>query len=398
MDRLISANDSACQGYNVRALIDRAGAIVERYAYDDYGRPFIRESCGRGDMNQDTKMNSTDDTRFAAAKSSCSSGCIWDPRADMDDDGDVDSTDQTLYDSKRSTWTLSVCDDPMPTVAQAFSDVGNWYMFQGVLHLALDTQSTDTDGKLVLNHHRARFEDPVAGKWVSRDPLFYNLKTNAVSPPKLLLEEGTEIDQVAFYTFNKSNSESVRDPFGLTTAGLVSGQPSMSCAGGYLGQMASIGCPPNYPYYAQSVSRSLTVQSPCGRIITNPSDSYWEVVQMPQGGGTDELSIGNTSVGACGCYRASLSVWGYCLTAQEYNSSFGNATPRPADPNQTGGFTVYDISAANFGLDNHSSRDVSIIKSSCVSSTPCVFVTATFNGVAQNCTSGWRPPQVCDCP
>ena len=49
--------------YNVRAIIDRAGAIVERYAYDDYGRPFIRESCGRGDMNQDTKMNATDDTR-----------------------------------------------------------------------------------------------------------------------------------------------------------------------------------------------------------------------------------------------------------------------------------------------------------------------------------------------
>ena len=78
--------------YNVRALIDRAGAIVERYAYDDYGRPFIRESCGRGDMNQDTKMNSTDDSRFALAKNACTSGCIWDPRADMDDDGETPTT------------------------------------------------------------------------------------------------------------------------------------------------------------------------------------------------------------------------------------------------------------------------------------------------------------------
>src|SRR5439155_2403918 len=126
-----------------------------------------RESCGRGDMNQDTKMNGTDDSRFALAKA----GTIWDPRADMDDDGDVDSADQTLYDAKRPDWNIVACDGTGPTVAQAFSDVGNWYMFQGVPHLALDTKSTDTDGKLMLNHHRARYEDPVAGRWVSRDPL-----------------------------------------------------------------------------------------------------------------------------------------------------------------------------------------------------------------------------------
>jgi len=31
--------------YDVVMLIDRAGAIVERYCYDAYGRPWIRESC-----------------------------------------------------------------------------------------------------------------------------------------------------------------------------------------------------------------------------------------------------------------------------------------------------------------------------------------------------------------
>ena len=30
------ANDFACQGYNVRSVVDRGGAIVERYAYDPY--------------------------------------------------------------------------------------------------------------------------------------------------------------------------------------------------------------------------------------------------------------------------------------------------------------------------------------------------------------------------
>ena len=34
-----------------RMVIDRAVAIVKRYAYDPYGRPRIRESCGRGDLN-----------------------------------------------------------------------------------------------------------------------------------------------------------------------------------------------------------------------------------------------------------------------------------------------------------------------------------------------------------
>ncbi len=54
--------------YNVRLLLDRAGAIVERDANDSYGRPRIRESCGRGDMNDDSKMSSGDTTGFTAAK------------------------------------------------------------------------------------------------------------------------------------------------------------------------------------------------------------------------------------------------------------------------------------------------------------------------------------------
>ncbi len=151
--------------YNARSIIDRAGAIVERYAYDSYGRPRIRESCGRGDMNQDSIMNSTDTTRFDAAKA----GSIWDPRADLDDDGDVDADDETLYDAKLPDWDSG----STPTVAQAFSDVGNWYMFQGVPHLALDTAADATEDKLSLNHHRARYEQCPEGRWTTRDPLYY---------------------------------------------------------------------------------------------------------------------------------------------------------------------------------------------------------------------------------
>jgi len=153
--------------YNVRLLLDRAGAIVERYAYDSYGRPRIRESCGRGDMNNDTKMSSGDTTRFDDANDDT----IWDPRADMDDDGDVDAADETAYDLKYSDWSGA---GPPVDPRQAFSDVGNPFMFQGIPHFALDTASSATEGKLMLNHHRARFADPVTGRWITRDPLNYS--------------------------------------------------------------------------------------------------------------------------------------------------------------------------------------------------------------------------------
>jgi YD repeat-containing protein len=157
--------------HNVRVLVDRAGAIRERYAYDPYGRPLIRELCGRGDMNDDTRMTTTpDDARFAAAKD----GSICDPRADLDDDGDVDGDDETAYHNKKPTWSSVMS---APTVSQAFSDFDNPYAFQGVPHFAIDTAANATSEQLnlALNHHRARFADAQTGRWTTRDPLCYNL-------------------------------------------------------------------------------------------------------------------------------------------------------------------------------------------------------------------------------
>ena len=154
--------------YNVRFLVDRAGALVERYMYDAYGRPHIRESCGRGDMDNETTLTSTDSTRFTDAKN----GTIWDPRADIDDDGDVDANDQTAYDDKVAVWPPPTFG--APTVKQAFSDVNNPFMFQGRPYFALDTVASATVGKLMVNDHRARMNDPATGRWLTRDPLWYN--------------------------------------------------------------------------------------------------------------------------------------------------------------------------------------------------------------------------------
>jgi len=104
--------------YTVRKIIDRAGAIVESYFYDSYGQPHVQESCGRGDMNDDSSLGSTDTSRVAAAVA----GSIWDPRADMDDDGNVDANDQKIYNNKQPIWdSFSLSDGTGPTVNHAFS-------------------------------------------------------------------------------------------------------------------------------------------------------------------------------------------------------------------------------------------------------------------------------------
>jgi hypothetical protein len=199
--------------HNVRVLVDRAGAIRERYAYDPYGRPLIRELCGRGDMNNDTRMTTTpDDSRFAAAKD----GSIWDPRADLDDDGDVDGADETAYHNKKPTWSSVMS---APTVSQAFSDFDNPFMFQGVPHFALDTAANATSEQLnlALNHHRARFVDVQTGRWTARDPLSY-------SPLRLMIDRifspgvtSSGESQGATYLFMASNPTRFLDPFGTET-------------------------------------------------------------------------------------------------------------------------------------------------------------------------------------
>jgi hypothetical protein len=148
--------------YDVVGLVDYCGSIIERYCYDSYGRPLIRESAGRGDSDNDTDLDMTDQNAVLAGG--------FDPRMDVSEDGVRNITDWVALLSKRSNWYPATS----PTVAQAFSDVDNPYMFQGVPHFALDTAADGTQPVLPLNHHRARFSDPVTGRWSARDPLYYN--------------------------------------------------------------------------------------------------------------------------------------------------------------------------------------------------------------------------------
>ncbi|MFO0972941.1 MAG: RHS repeat-associated core domain-containing protein [Phycisphaerae bacterium] len=86
----------------------------------------------------------------------------------MNGDGVVDGEDQDAYNDKEPTWHDWPGNDLV--VAQTFSDVDNWYMFQGVPHVAVDASNSVID-KLPLNHHRARYADPAIGRWGTRDPV-----------------------------------------------------------------------------------------------------------------------------------------------------------------------------------------------------------------------------------
>lgn len=177
-----------------------------------------RFAAGMSRVDDDTLMTSADTTRFTNAKN----GTIWDPRADLDDDGDVDASDQTLYDAKQPNWAS---DFDGPTVAQAFSDVDNPFLFQGVPHFALDTAADATEDKLSLNHHRARFADCPTGRWTTRDPKYYSQYSlsqlyffGGVSRVNQLLTESS------LFALVSGNPNRYSDPEGLDD-----GQPDDPC-------------------------------------------------------------------------------------------------------------------------------------------------------------------------
>jgi len=89
--------------YNVRRLVDRAGALVERYLYDGYGRPYIRELCGRRDMDNDTVLGSTHTSRVADAKD----GTGWVQQVIRKIEGDPNYyRSYFMYDTAGHPWIL----------------------------------------------------------------------------------------------------------------------------------------------------------------------------------------------------------------------------------------------------------------------------------------------------
>jgi RHS repeat-associated protein len=88
-------------------------------------------------------------------------------------------------------------------------------MFQGRPHFALDTaaDAEHDEAQILLNDHRNRFNDPVIGRWLNRDPIGYragsvNLYECAGSnPTKHLDPTGTDIIDDAVETAKTSSGK-----------------------------------------------------------------------------------------------------------------------------------------------------------------------------------------------
>ena len=164
-----------CQdaNYNVIGVVSAAGDLTERYEYTPYGRQKI---FSRGwllaDLDDDGVVGSSDMTIMSSEMGSGPP----DSRADLDGDGDVDSADGNLFMNYYYGYLgdTAIADDPLvmhprlesfrsPVVGGgggiSLCDVGH----QGLMH----------DKEFGLVYNRARYLDPILGRFTGRDPKQY---------------------------------------------------------------------------------------------------------------------------------------------------------------------------------------------------------------------------------
>ena len=123
--------------WNVIALTDLKGAVLERYSYSPYGELEVVANSYFGDCNGDGFVNATD------AASLCSSGCTCSYGTatgacrvfDFDADGDLDATDQQTLASLYTGRSADLQNRRIPSTSA--SPLGNPFAHQG---LALDPE------------------------------------------------------------------------------------------------------------------------------------------------------------------------------------------------------------------------------------------------------------------
>ncbi|MEK6675043.1 MAG: RHS repeat-associated core domain-containing protein, partial [Planctomycetota bacterium] len=83
--------------WNVIALTDLGGSVVERYVYKPYGEVTVHQDTGYGDRDGDGDVDSTDKGTVGSTCTGTVSGACR--ILDLDFDGDYDSTDATKFDA-----------------------------------------------------------------------------------------------------------------------------------------------------------------------------------------------------------------------------------------------------------------------------------------------------------
>ena len=197
--------------FNVIALTDLAGRVVEQYSYKPYGEVTVDQSRAFGDVNGDGDTNPLD--RSYLIVNCLGSGPTGDCRdGDLDFDDDVDATDyNTLLPGLYGTGGRHP--------ALASSSVGNPFLHQGLYY----------DAELESYQNRARQYDPKLKRFMQRDPLGY-------------------ADGLQLYSYLSGNPAVLKDPLG--TLPVIDGPATITdlCtfmalhASGHLGSTTCVGC------------------------------------------------------------------------------------------------------------------------------------------------------------
>ena len=182
--------------WNVIALTDLKGAVLERYYYSPYGELEVVANSYFGDYNGDGFVNATD------AASLCSSGCTCsygtasgDCRVfDFDADGDLDATDQQALADLYTGRSADLQNRRVPSTSA--SPLGNPFAHQGLV----------LDPEIHSYQNRARQYNPQLKRFMQRDPLAAEPAGGA----------GYQ-DGLSAYQYLKGNSNTATDPSGNTT-------------------------------------------------------------------------------------------------------------------------------------------------------------------------------------
>ena len=180
--------------WNVIALTDLGGNVVERYTYTPYGQMTVQQVTSYGDRDGDGVVDSTDKgTPGTTCTGTVTGSCRI---VDLDFDGDYDATDATLFDdldqgqARHPDRTTTAVDFP-------FGHQGLYY-----------------DAELESYQNRYRQYNPVTKKFMQKDPLAL---LRASFDPNL-----HHFDGMNLYAYVMANPLRSTDPNGTICTGWAS--------------------------------------------------------------------------------------------------------------------------------------------------------------------------------